>query len=125
MADRNFDFVKALGKGRTIVCGSFLPNGAGSPVADPAWLGFTVTWVSTGLWTITLTDSYAAIVSAHATIAMNAATDVVPQWGAIDVVTNKTLALRSLAVAAVTDIAANANNRVHFTLILRNTSVTP
>ncbi len=125
MANRSFDDVQALGKGRVIVHGSFLPNGSSAIAVDPLWNGFTVAWTSTGLFTITLTDRYVALVSAHADFQMNAATDVKPQWGAIDVVTAGTLQLRSIAVAAVTDIAANANNRVFFTLILRNTTVTP
>jgi len=125
MADRNFDNVQTLGKGRKIISGSFLPNGAGAIAADPAWLGFSVARTSAGSFTITLTDPYVAIVAAVATIQMNAATDVVPQWGAIDVVTAKTLVLNTLAAAVATDIASNANNRVFFTLTLRNTTVVP
>lgn len=126
MANRNFDFVQTLGKGRVVISGSFRPNGS-SAIDNTlnTGSGFTVAYTSTGLYTITLADSYVALVSANATFAMNAATDVVPQWGAIDVVTAKTLVLRSLAGSSVTDIASNANNRVHFTLVLRNTTVTP
>lgn len=126
MANRNFDFVQTLGKGRVVISGSFRPNGS-SAIDNTlnTGSGFTVAYTTTGVYTITLSDSYVALVSAQATIAMNAATDLVPQWGAIDVVTAKTLVLRANAAATPTDIASNADNRIHFTLVLRNTTVTP
>ena len=55
---------------------------------------------------------------------MAAATDLIPQWGAIDVSTAKTLVLRVQAAATPTDIASNAANVVSFSLILQNTNVT-
>jgi len=125
MADRNFDFIQTLGKGRKIIAGSFLPNGSSAIVADPLWNGFTVAYTSTGLYTVTLTDSYVALISATHGLQLNTAADIKLQWGLIDVVTARTLQIRSLAVAALTDIAANANNRIFFELILRNTTVTP
>lgn len=125
MANRNYDNVQILGKGRKIIAGSFLPNGGSAIAADSAWNGFSVARTGAGQFTITLTDSYLALVSAVATIQMNSATDLVPQWGAIDVVTAKTLVLNTNAVATPTDIASNANNRVFFELVLRNSNVTP
>lgn len=125
MADRSFTNVQALGGARKIVAGNFAPNGSSAITADPLWLGFTVAYTSTGLYTVTLTDSYPALVAAEFSLQMNAATDLKLQWGLIDVVTAKTLQIRALAVAALTDIAANANNRIYFKLLLRNTSVTP
>lgn len=125
MADRNFDDVQILGKGRKLIAGSFLPNGAGAIAVDPLWNGFTVARTGVGQYTITLADSYAALVSAKPSLQMNAATDLKLQWGAIDVVTAKTLVLNALAVATPTEIASNANNRIFFELTLRNTTVTP
>ena len=125
MADRNFDYVQTLGKGRKVIAGSFLPNGASAITADPLWNGFTVARTGVGQYTITLTDAYVAILSAQCSLGLNAVADLKMQWGAIDVVSAKTLVLSALAVATPTEIAANANNRVHFELWLRNTTVTP
>lgn len=125
MADRNFDFLQILGKGRKVISGSFLPNGASAITADPLWAGFSVARTGVGQYTITLTDSYLAIVSYRADLQLNAVADLKLQWGAIDVVTAKTLVLTALAVATPTEIASNANNRISFTLILRNSTVTP
>jgi len=125
MADRNFDFIQTLGKGRKIIAGSFLPNGASAIVADPLWLGYSVARSGVGSYTITLTDSYVALISLSCSLQLNAVADLKLQWGAIDVVTAKTLVLNALAVATPTEIASNANNRIYFTLFLRNTTVTP
>ena len=126
MASRNFTDIQTLGEGRVIIAGSFRPNGA-SAVDNTlnTGLGFSVAWSATGLFIITLVDRYAELVSAQATIAMVSATDVKPQWRAIDVVTNGTLELAILAIGTDTDIASNAANRVFFELVLKNSSVKP
>ena len=111
---------------RFVISGSFAPNGA-SAISSSSVLGagFTVARSGVGEYTITLNDSWVAVDSATATLQMAAATDLLLQWGAIDVVTAKTLVLRAQAGATPTEIAANAANRVHFELVLRNTTVTP
>lgn len=125
MADRSFTNVQYLGGSRKKVGGRFSPNGAGAIAADPLWLGFTVARTGVGQYTITLTDPYVAIVAFRADLQMNAVADLKLQWGAIDVVSAKTLVLNALAVAVPTEIAANANNTISFELTLRNTTVTP
>ncbi len=125
MADRNFDFIQTLGKGRKIIAGRFFPNGASAIAVDTLWNGFSVARTGVGQYTITLSDSYPAIVAYRADLQLNAVADLKLQWGAIDVVTAKTLVLNALAVATPTEIAANANNSISFALILRNTTVTP
>lgn len=109
---------------RTItIAGSFRPNGT-SAIDNTlnTGKGFSVARTNQGVFTITLDEVYPGLISALATIQMASATDLVPQWGAIDVSSAKTLVLNTNAVATPTDIADNASNRVHFTLLLRNTN---
>ena len=126
MANRTFHHIQAFNRGLVIIAGSFRPNGSSAVDNDDnTGKGWSVVRDAVGDFTITLEDKYTELLSGHLTVAHNADTDVVPQWAAIDVVTAKTLKLRILAAATPTDIASNADNRVHFTLILRNTSVNP
>lgn len=126
MANRTFDTPRTLGKERIHITGSFRPNGS-SAIDNTlnTGAGFTVARTNAGIYTITLTDSYVALVSATATPQLSAVADIKMQWGAIDVVTARTLVLNALAVATATEIASNASNRVHFHLVLRNTTVLP
>jgi len=126
MASRNFNpRLFNLGNQYTMICGSFLPNG-NSAIANSSntGKGFTVAYTSTGKYTITLADKYAVCISATATLALATAADTFLQWGAIDVVTAKTLVLNNWDVsgAGVADIASNAANRIHFCLILGNSA---
>jgi hypothetical protein len=104
--------------------GSFAPNGSSALVStDTNGKGFTVAYTSTGLYTVTLSKAYPQLIAAGCWVQLSAAADIKLQFGTIDVVTAKTLQIRSLAVATLTDIAANTNNRIHFSLTLRNTAV--
>ncbi len=80
----------------------------------------SIVLTTTGVWTITLQDSYKRLLSAQATIQMASATDLVPQFGAVSnlgTATPVTVVLRANAVATPTDIAANAANSISVTLI--------
>ncbi len=80
----------------------------------------SIVLTATGVWTITLQDSYKRLLSAQATIQMAAATDLVPQVGTVAnlaTTTPVTVVVRANAVATPTDIAANANNSISVTLI--------
>jgi len=126
MANRNFDFMQALGKGVKLVSGSFAPNGAGAvSSASVKGKGFTVARTGVGVFTITLQDSYIALLSCSADLQLVAPDDKILQFGAIDVVTAKTIVLNvyDISGAALADIAANAANRINFALILSNTQV--
>ena len=115
--------IKASEHGLEVITGSFAPNGSSAlDQSSVKGVGFSVAYTSTGLYTITLQDVYASLVSATATFQMATATDVKPQFGAY-VAASKTLVLRSIAVASVTDIAANANNRISFVLVLKKSDV--
>jgi len=110
-----------LGHQYVMISGSFLPNGTSAVAnASNTGKGFTVARTSAGKFTITLANKYAKCIAAHATIAMATSTDIVPQFGAIDVASAKTVVLNTLVAAVETDIASNAANRVYFTLILAN-----
>jgi hypothetical protein len=125
MAERQFRPLPLTNVPKLVILAfAFLPQGTSAPKLSAECASYVkVVWTSTGTWTITLTDAYAALVSGQVTIQMASATDVVPQWGAIDVVTAKTLVLRANATATPTDIAANAGNIVYVTLFLRNSTV--
>jgi hypothetical protein len=127
MADRVFNELKTQGSNYVALAFSFSPQGTGAPALGEGCAAYVTSIVrnSAGNFTITLANKFAALVSAPVMLSMSTATDLKPQWGAIDVVSAKTLVLNLLAVATPTDMAANAANKVFVTLFLRNTSVTP
>ena len=128
MANRNLKTPKCFNYGEVTLSGSFRPNGS-SAVDNTANTGhgFTVARTSAGVFTITLADRWNGLIAGHVTLALNAADDKIVQLGAIDVVTNGTVVINVLDNAAGTfsasDIASNANNRIHFTLVLKNSTV--
>lgn len=124
MANRTFHEVKAQHSNVRIIAGSFRPNGS-SAVATTAGIGFSVVRTSAGLFTVTLSDSYPGILSGHCSLQLASGDDKVVQFGSIDVSTAKTVEIRvwDISDAAVADIASNANNWIHFTLMLKNTSM--
>lgn len=125
MANRNFTRSQVLNRGEVILCGSFAPNGASAVnAASTQGIGFSVARTSTGLFTITLQDSYVALLSAEVSLQLASGDDKVLQLGSIDVVTAKTVQVRvwDISGAAVADISADANNRIHFTLRLKNST---
>lgn len=126
MANRNFDFIQALGKGIKVISGSFAPNGA-SAVASTSvkGKGFSVARTGAGVFTITLQDAYVALLAGHCSLQLATAADQYVQLGAIDVVSAKTVVINvwDISDAALADIAANAGNRIHFTLVLSNSTL--
>jgi hypothetical protein len=131
MAGRIFYGTQALQPELKIIAGTFKPN-AGSAIDNDANVGtgFTVARTGTGQYTVTLDDGYPGLISAQATAALNAAAATFMQiTSAPDVTTAKTIVFTALttsstAAPVATDIAAHANNHVHFVLFLRNTSLT-
>jgi hypothetical protein len=100
----------------------FFPVAAADPTySDQDTKGVaSIALSATGTWLITLEDTYKRLLSAQATIQMAAATDLVPQFGAVSnlaTTTPVTVVLRANAVATPTDIAADANNSISVTLI--------
>ena len=125
MASKTFYDVQAVNPHVKILAGSFTTNSSSNPVAtNNTGAGWSVARSGTGELTVTLEDSYPGLISAQVSLALNAAGDSKCQFGAIDVTTAKTVVIRTITGTSAADIAANANNRVHFCLILRNTSLT-
>jgi len=125
MAEKIFFDVQALNPHVKIVCGSFCPNGSSAVDNDSnTGTGFTVARGGTGSFTVTLDAIYPGLLSGQCSLALNAVADSKVQFGAIDVSSGKTVVINVITTASAADIAANANNRIHFCLFLRNTSLT-
>ena len=125
MAEKIFFDMQALNPHVKIVCGSFKPNGSSAVVAaDNTGAGWTVARGGVGIFTVTLGDTYPGILSATCSVALSAVADTKVQFGAIDVASAKTLVINVVTTASAADIAANAANRIHFCLVLRNTDMT-
>lgn len=125
MAEKIFYDVQSANPHVKIIAGSFAPNGSSAVDATSnQGTGWTVARGGTGSFTVTLDSKYPGIVSATATLALNAVADSKLQLGAIDVSSAKTVVINNITGATAADIAANANNRIHFCLVLRNTDLT-
>lgn len=131
MASRLFDKnLQNLLKGCVLLAGSFDPNGS-STIAASGNLpsrnaGWTVAWTSTGLYTITLSDKYLALISCWADLQLASGDDKFLQIGVVDVTSAKTIQIRcydnSGGTISLADIAAATGNRINFGLILQNTA---
>jgi len=105
----------------TFISGSFAPAGTGAPTAVRG-SGFTVARSGVGAYTITLDRVYLQLVAVNATVQLASVADLNMQVGAVDLAA-KTIALSALAGATPTEIAANANNRVHFSIQVRDSAL--
>lgn len=117
--------VKSRGRERVTIEGSFAPAGTGA-VTSVKGTGFTVARTDVGEFTVTLDEAFADYDAAWCSLQLNAPGDQIAHIkGAIDVVTAKTfkIGVWDISDAAAADIAANANNRVHFGITVKNTSV--
>lgn len=119
MAERNFDFLETIGRKKRVVAGSFAPDTA-NPVTAVRGSGFTVARTAQGVFTLTLSNTYAELTSATATVQLAAAGARYAQVGAY-VAGSRTLVIRTVdGAGAEQDIAADANNRVNFTLVFND-----
>ena len=118
MAERKFDFMETIGRKKRTVAGSFAPDTANAPT-DVRGSGFSVVRTSQGLFTITFTNTYGALVSAVATLQLASTDNYMTQVGSY-VAASRTLEIRVIDDAGagqVQDVAANANNRVNFVCV--------
>lgn len=127
MAARSLIEALALQRDMVIIAGSFAPNG-GSAI-DPlsrTGPGWSVARSNTGLYTVTLTDKYNALLSAQATLQLAVADDKFANIIAVNLAA-KTIQIGvwDVSGAALTDVAANAGNRVNFVFMLSNTAQVP
>jgi hypothetical protein len=123
MASRAFSRIQTLGNARVILSGSFQPNGANAAVLGIKGVGFSVAHTPGGnLYTVTLQDSYPDY--DFVGIDVQGPTQLTAQLAAEpDVKVAKTLVLALYNNSgAVNDAAFNANQRVHFQAVLKNTS---
>lgn len=141
MAAKNKYEVASLGPNLILVAGSFAMNAGSNPdAASRAGRGFSVVWTAAGRLTVTLgsgssplglfptTDRYFQLVSASALVELAAGdtgVDLYPQLRNVNL-TNGTfeIALKTAAVDTNPPAAA-AGRRIHFMLLLSNTSAVP
>ena len=119
-----------LDSGIVTLQGSFAPNGASALVSTSTkGAGFSVVRTSVGLFTITLVDKYIGLNEGQCSLQLATADDKIVQFGEIAVSPSATATIQirvwDISGAAVSDIAADANNRIHFALKLKNSSVIP
>lgn len=119
MSNKTHYDVKARTIGLSLISGSFAPAGVGAPTALKGRGISSVVRTGVGTYLVTFDEPYFDLVSAQATLQLNAAADSDVQFGAYDPVA-KTLVVRIQTAGAVADIAANANNRVNFNLVFKN-----
>lgn len=116
MAARNTDFMQTLGRNKVTVCGSFKPNGA-SAIDNTlnTGKGFTVAYTATGRYTVTFSDAYGKIMSAHASLVQATRTQTV-EVESIDPQA-KTMVIHSSAHGAwsLADVTAATGTYIHFT----------
>lgn len=116
MTSRMTQELKATGREQVLMAGSFAPAGTGAPT-DVRGVGFTVARTAVGVFTLTLDRVFSKLISGTATLQLNASADSQAQLGAVSL-TAKTVVIRVLTAGSDADIAANANNRVNFVLVL-------
>jgi hypothetical protein len=125
MANRNLTRSQVLNRGEVIICGSFAPNGAGAvDAASNKGIGWSVARTGVGAFTVTLEDKWIAVLSGQAQLQLAAVAGQVAQLGATDVTSAKTVEVRVVdtATGLTADVAADANNRIHFELRLKNST---
>jgi len=76
---------------------------------------------TTGTYTIVLSDTYTSMLCGNANLQAATAVDLVPQFGAYDVASAKTVVIRVQAAATATTPSAACE--LHFSLKLKNSSV--
>lgn len=114
-----------------IVEGSFAPNGAGAVDATSnKGKGFSVARTGAGTFEITFDEKYVDLISFRHNLQLSAADDKYTQAGDYTAPTVSAAAKIVVRVwdasgAAATDVAANANNHIHFSAIFRMSAVNP
>jgi hypothetical protein len=124
MASRSFHKMLHGQQGLVKIEGSFAPNGSSALVSTSTkGKAFTVARTGVGVFVVTLNDKYAELISTRCGVQLSALADTDVLFGPIDVISAKTVTILVKTAGVAADIAANANNRIHFSLTLRNTAV--
>lgn len=103
--------------------GSFQCNGSSAPLVVKG-KGYTVVHTGTGVFTVTLVDGVVDILDAEATLQLAVAADSQAQIGVVTASAG-TVVINVLTAGTLADIAADANNRINFTIRVRISGVTP
>jgi hypothetical protein len=125
---RNLAPVRTLVRELIPLVGSFAPNGS-SAIAGTSrkGLGFSVARTSAGLYTITFTDTQSDLVAFECSLQLATGADSFLQMGTLVNTATPIVQIRNwdISSAAVADIAADANNRIHFVAWMRNSAAKP
>lgn len=124
---RNTTVPRTLVREEVHFSGSFAPNGSSAVSnASNKGLGWTVARTSTGLFTITFSDQFAALQSAICGLQLTTGDDQKAEIGVVSLA-NRTVQIRvwDISAAAVADIAADAGNRINFHIVFRNSAAKP
>ena len=121
MASAILDVPKVHSKEMKIVFGTFYPQNTSAPtVNENQTRGVSsITRTGAGVFLIALKHPYKRLVSKECSVQLSTAADLKAQFGDISNVGTSsavTVVLRLIAVATETDMAADANNSVSFTL---------
>ena len=113
--------VRGHGNKLTTVFGTFYPQNTSAPtVNENQTRGVSsIARTGAGVFLITLKHPYKRLVSKECSVQLSTAADLKAQFGDISNVGTSsavTVVLRLIAVATETDMAADANNSVSFTL---------
>lgn len=112
-------FVYTLGE-KIEISGSFLLNGASNPVAaSNKGRGWSVVHTGTGVHTITYDDKFVDLISFNCTLQLAALTARWIQAGAFSLVASTQVVTIHDATPTVQDVAAAANNAIHFRAVFR------
>ena len=128
MAARSFvQLLGAADPGVVVLGVSFAPNGT-SAVDQASIRGRGVASVArtnVGLFTVTLADVYPTLLSCTAALQLATSDDkVVANIGTVDL-NARTIVVRVFDISSpgLADVAADANNRINLTLVLKNSGV--
>lgn len=125
MSQKGFKPIKAAGNGMRLLAFQIKPNGTGTPTIgeNPDKIVTSVARSDVGVYLITLNDTFLALAGITCQVQLNAAADTVVQiTGATTVPTTKTITATILTAGSAADVAANANNILHFIAIMRDSS---
>ncbi len=125
MAARNYSPLRALNRETVLMEGSFAPNGSSAVAASSrSGLGFSVARTGTGAFLVTFSDKFASVIKASAHLQLATPADSDAQVGTIDLAA-KTMVITVLTAGSPADIAADANNRINFSVSFRNSAAVP
>ena len=124
MANRDFKDVQALERGLVLLAGIVDIGGSGV-AATPNGIGFTVARAATGTYTVTLADKYQKFL--YLGVSFEEATeDATDQYFAVVDSTDASTATARIKIdnGAGTIVEPTSGAKLHFFMVLKNSSVT-